>query len=328
MAFLGIMLHIHNLSLTKVSSMTNHPHDHSNQNNTRPDILADIQAGKKIFEDLVADGDAPHRDENYDRMMKALEDASNQIEEERNNRGGYVFDYAEFIDACDHVVADQLSALKKEKISPAEFATRFNRWFTFCDAVINLGISCLYPQTALKDKEYEVIFKSLKIHKQFELTMLKPRNIKIAMRHKSSQVKEKYSWLAMPVLIIKDADGVEHEVAITPSPNASTWWFDVLVGFHGSYNWINDSPEVFGEIDEDDADYVEGDLTITIEQHQPKDETEADGFYDAPPLTHEVVKEYHDALHRVEPRPTPIVEEVKKPNLLSRIWKKLVGLFK
>jgi hypothetical protein len=50
-------------------------------------------------------------------------------------------------------------------------------------------------------------------------------------------VKEKYPWLAMPCLIVKDEEGQEHEIALTPGPEAHVWWLDVLTNFHASYNW-------------------------------------------------------------------------------------------
>ena len=65
---------------------------------------------------------------------------------------------------------------------------------------------------------------------------------------------EKYPWLAMPVLIISDANGVEHQIAITPSPNARVWWLDILAGFHGSYNWVQNESIV---------DYEEGDEEVS-----------------------------------------------------------------
>ena len=43
------------------------------------------------------------------------------------------------------------------------------------DAVVNLGISCLYSKDALQDKDYEAVFKTLKINKAFESSFLKPR---------------------------------------------------------------------------------------------------------------------------------------------------------
>ena len=63
---------------------------------------------------------------------------------------------------------------------------------------------------------------------------------------------EKYPWLAMPVLIISDDNGVEHQIAITPSPNARVWWLDILAGFHGSYNWVqNESIDTYEEGEEE-----------------------------------------------------------------------------
>lgn len=212
-------------------------------------VNADIAAGKSLFEQELGEEQV---DPHHERILTTLEDIVVKIDDEQKEADGYIFNHEEFIDACNHVVEDQLSALRKDKLSIGEFSSRFNRWFVFCDAVVNLGISCLYPKEALKDGEYETVFKTLKLNKNFETTFLKPCGIKIELRHKSKEVMEKYPWLAMPVLIINDADGIEHQIAITPSPTAKVWWLDILANFHGSYNWILSNDD--GLIDEEDEE--------------------------------------------------------------------------
>lgn len=222
------------------------------------DVRADIDAGKALFEKALEEGP---RDENHERLLASLEDVIVKLDEEKKEAGGYIFNIEEFVDACKHINADQLSALKKEKIDRVEFAKRFNRWFIFCDAVVNMGISCRYPKDALKDKKYEEVFKTLKLNKVFESSFLKPHRIQVELRHKSKQVMNKYPWLAMPVLIVHDKEGIEHEIAITPSPIASVWWLDILSSFHGSYNWATASQF---------EDYYEEVPTTSISQPYPE----------------------------------------------------------
>lgn len=258
----------------KVTHMTNHRehHDHYGSHSyIPPEVQADISAGKALFEEALAQGP---RDEEHERLLTSLEDIIVQLDEEKKAADGYVFNVEEFVNACQHVVADQLSAIHGEKIDRIEFARRFNRWFVFCDAVVNMGISCRYPKDALKDKEYEEVFKTLKLNKVFESTFLKPRRIRVELRHKSKQVMSKYPWLAMPVLIVRDKDDVEHEIAITPSPNAAVWWLDILSSFHGSYNWVL-TPQFDEGDDEEEAPatsiyqpYPEG----TVREEEPESE--------------------------------------------------------
>ena len=245
--------------------MTDHHdhHDHFGSHNyIPPEVQADISAGKALFEEALEKGP---RDEEHERLLASLEEVIVHLDEEKKAADGYVFNVEEFVDACQHVVADQLSAINGEKIDRVEFAKRFNRWFIFCDAVVNMGISCRYPKDALKDKEYEEVFKTLKLNKVFESTFLKPRRIRVELRHKSKQVMDKYPWLAMPVLVVRDKEGVEHEIAITPSPNASVWWLDILSSFHDSYNWVL-APQ-FGMGDDDDEEEVP---TSSIDQPYPE----------------------------------------------------------
>lgn len=176
-------------------------------------------------------------DPGYNRMIEGLNAAIKQHDEEREQVGSYLFNQGEFIDSLEHVVADQLSAIKKEKLPMMEVSKRFNRWITFCDAVVQLGFSCIYSKDSLQKEEYATVFGTLKLNKVFETTFLKPRGIRVALRHKSDEINNKYPWLAMPCLVVKDEDGVEHLIAITPSPEAQVWWLDILTGFHNSYNW-------------------------------------------------------------------------------------------
>ena len=249
--------------------MTDH-HDHFGSHSyIPPEVQADISAGKALFEEALEKGP---RDEEHERLLASLEEVIVHLDEEKKAADGYIFNVEEFVDACQHVVSDQLSALKGEKIDRVEFAKRFNRWFVFCDAVVNMGISCRYPKDALKDKEYEEVFKTLKLNKVFESTFLKPRRIRVELRHKSKQVMDKYPWLAMPVLIVRDKDDMEHEIAITPSPNAAVWWLDILSSFHGSYSWVLAPQFGMGDDDEEetpvtsiDQPYPEG----TVREEEP-----------------------------------------------------------
>ena len=310
--------------------MTDH-HDHFGSHNyIPPEVQADISAGKALFEEALEEGP---RDENHERLLASLEDVIVKLDEEKKAADGYIFNVEEFVDACQHVVSDQLSALKGEKIDRVEFAKRFNRWFVFCDAVVNMGISCRYPKDALKDKEYEEVFKTLKLNKQFEATFLKPRRIRVEMRHKSKQVMDKYPWLAMPVLIVRDKDDVEHEIALTPSPNATVWWLDILSSFHGSYNWVL-APQ-FGEGDDDeeeapvtsiDQPYPEGTIRegAPYKVHRNDDLNELlkkataaaqeGGWANVAPLDGEA----RVTLDYVREEPTP-----PKRSWLSRLWSKL-----
>lgn len=206
-----------------------------NTSNMPQGVINDINDAKALFMDEERiEGVDPQ----YNRIVDTLEDiVKKQVEEEKELSNDYLFNQEEFIDSLEHVVKDQLSALKKETLSPAEFAERFNRWFIFCDAVANLGITCLYSKDALKMQDYETVFKSLQISKQFETTFLKPRGITVKLTHKNPEIKTKYPWLAMPCLVIKDEQGTEHLIAITPSPFARVWWLDILSSFHNSYQW-------------------------------------------------------------------------------------------
>lgn len=198
------------------------------------DIQPDLNDAKQPFynEELVEAVDP-----NYNRMIENLENAIKQSDAEQKEGNNYQFNQEEFVNALEHIVADQLSAIKKEVIQLKQVGERLNRWVVFCNAVVNLGISCMYSKEALKDEKYEEVFKTLKLNKVFETTFLKPRGIKVELRHKSEKVMEKYPWLAMPVLVVKDEKGEEHLIALTPSPDAEVWWLDILVGFHASYSW-------------------------------------------------------------------------------------------
>lgn len=224
-----------------------------------PEIQAEINATKALFEAELLNDEPTTVDPHYDRIINTLIQVSEGLEEENNTINSFLFDHAEFVDALDHVVSDQLSAIKKEKITMPEWSDRFNRWFIFCDTVINLGISCTYSKDALKTHDHATIFKTLKLNKNFETTFLTPRKIRIEFTHKSKQVKDKYPWLAMPCLIVKDEAGQEYQIAITPTPIGRVWWLDILLSFHGSYDWITDHPEV------NDPDGEEYEPTPTID---------------------------------------------------------------
>ena len=292
-----------NTSLTTQTIMKNH---------IPTDVQKEINAGKAMFERAL---DAGPIDENHERILETLEDIIVKIDDEQKVVDKYVFDAAEFIEACDNIIDDQLSALRKDKINVTEFSTRFNRWFVFCDAVVNLGISCLYSKDALQDKDYEAVFKTLKINKAFESSFLKPRGIKIAMRHKSKQVMEKYPWLAMPVLIISDANGVEHQIAITPSQNARVWWLDILAGFHGSYNWVQN---------ESIADYEEGDEEVNTIANATR--FEAADTIEAPK---DYVVHRNDDLYDALKQATKVAEPgIKKQSWWKRMWNRFTSWFK
>ncbi len=190
--------------------------------------------------DEIEDKQDPHRA----KMLQTFADVQLKIDEENAIADHYFINHAEFVAALDYIVADQLSVLDGDQLSTTEWARRFNRWFVFCDAVVNLGIACVYSKQLIEQGDYETVFKGIKVNAIFNTTFLKPRGIEVIFTHKSPEVKEKYPWLAMPCLIIKDKEGVEHQIAITTSPRASVWWLDILAGFHQSYNWNLDSNEI------------------------------------------------------------------------------------
>ena len=209
------------------------------------DVVANLAEQKALFEE-----DASTIDPAYERLISTLMQVQVEIDEEVKVRDRYLFDQAAFIDALGHVVADQKSALKKEKITAPVWAERFNRWFVFCDAVLNLGISCSYSKELMNKENYAEIFGTLKLNAIFDTTFLKPRGIKVIFTHKNPVVRDKYPWLAMPVLVVKDDAGVEQHIALTPSPNAAVWWLDVLTGFHGTFEWHKTVEEEQDSFDE------------------------------------------------------------------------------
>lgn len=175
---------------------------------------------------------------NETRVYAALEKIlQEQYEQEDKSDKGFFHDHEAFLESMEHVVQDQFSAIRGDKISLGELANRINRWGTFCDAVVNVGVSCIYNQRFAADNDYEKLFKGLRVNASFNSLYLKPRNIVVEFRHKSEEAKEKFPWLAMPCLIIKGNDGEEHEIAITPSNDGRTWWLDTLTNFHNTYNW-------------------------------------------------------------------------------------------
>jgi hypothetical protein len=273
------------------------------QNNLPPSVQADLNDAKQVFfnEDLVEQVDP-----GYNRMIEGLDAAVRQFEEEREQVGSYLFNQEEFVDACQHVVADQLSALKKEKIPMMEVAKRFNRWITFCDAVAQLGITCVYSKEAMHKEDYATVFSTLKVNKVFETTFFKPRGIRVELTHKSPEVKAKYPWLAMPCLVVTDEEGKEHLIAITPSPEAQVWWLDVLTGFHASYNW-DFTPE--------DIDDVA--VTSLDDPYAPiRPEVEEEGTIDPDFLAeaHRTrFEEFGTPLPSIQPPPPP-VQKPSKPS--------------
>ena len=198
-------------------------------------VQSDINEAKQLF--MNADH-VEGVDPQFNRVVEGLEEAIIQHDKEFSVDGNrYLFDQVAFVDSLEHVVDDQLSAVKKEKLPWQEVAVRINRWLVFSEAVVNMGITCLYSRDALEKEDYATVFSTLKLNKTFETSFLKPRGIKVEFRHKNAMVKEKYPWLAMPCLIVKDEEGQEHEIALTPGPEAHVWWLDILTNFHASYNW-------------------------------------------------------------------------------------------
>lgn len=265
------------LSLTLNTIMTN-PNSHLPQG-----VQFDLNEAKQLFmnEERVEDVDPQ-----FNRVVEGLEEALKQHDEEFSVDGNrYLFDQSAFVNALEHVVADQLSAVKKEKLNWQEAAARINRWLVFCEAVVNMGITCLYSREALEKEDYTTVFNTLKLNKTFETTFLKPRGIRVEFRHKNAMVKEKYPWLAMPCLIVKDDEGQEHEIALTPGPEARVWWLDILTNFHASYNWdfqdlsgdgaaASSIHDPYATLDDDEDDEDEDGFTVNpdfvAEQNQPK----------------------------------------------------------
>lgn len=202
-------------------------------------VQSEIDAGVAALQEeiQVAEQIDPH----YNRILETLENVSSLLEEQAKQEEGYRFDPEEFEAALPHIIADQLSALKKEKLSAIEWAERFNRWFVFSDTVINLGFSYLAPKKEIQKEDYEAVLRTLKLNEQFKNTFLVPHGIQIEMAYKSREIKEKYTWLAMPCLVIVDEEGQKHQIALTTSPLAKVWWLEVLMGFHASYQWTNES---------------------------------------------------------------------------------------
>lgn len=192
------------------------------------------------------------------------------------NYGNYLFNHDEFVDSLQYIVADQLSVLRGEQVERGEWAKRFNRWFVFCDGVVNMGISCVYKQEALGKEDYETIFKGIRVNAMFETAFLKPRGIKIVFAYKNDEIKEQYKWLAMPTLEITDDQGVVHQIAITPSPGAAVWWLDILSQFHANYNWDwKDEEDLVTTVDDPYAAVTDFELDVedsvvdTHVAHQP-----------------------------------------------------------
>lgn len=180
-----------------------------------------------------------------ERIYSVLENILlQQHEQEKDIKHGYYHDHFEFMESLDHVVNDQFSAIRNDKISITELTTRINRWFVFCDAVANLGVSCLYNKNNANNNDYAKMFGGLRINSAFTSTYLKPKGIVVEFRHKSKEARENFPWLAMPCLVIVDNKGTEHEVAITPTSGASVWWLDILTSFHNTYNWNMDPTHI------------------------------------------------------------------------------------
>lgn len=190
-----------------------------------------------------------------------------QDEQEKGVGHGYIHDHAEFMESLDHVVNDQLSAIRQDKISISELTTRINRWFAFCDAVANLGVSCIYNQRFAANNDYEKLFTGLRVNASFNSMYLKPRGIVVEFRHKSKEAQEQYPWLAMPCLVIKGNDDIEHEIAITPTTNAAVWWLDILTDFHATFNW---EPEAIRIVPDEEGNMVV-DLSHDHEVNSPFD---------------------------------------------------------
>lgn len=178
-------------------------------------------------------------------VYAVLENIMMQQEEQKENSDhGYYHDHFAFMESLDHVVADQLAAIRNDKISITELTTRINRWFVFCDAIANLGVSCIYNKRNADNNDYAKMFGGLRINAAFISTYLKPKGITVEFRHKSTEARENFPWLAMPCLIIVDNANTEHKVAITPTTSASVWWLDILTSFHNTYNWDMDPTRI------------------------------------------------------------------------------------
>lgn len=191
------------------------------------------------------------QDEHTARITQALYEAVKDILEQDQEKDSYIFSQIDFVNTLNYIVEDQLSVLRQDKLTMPQWTERFNRWFVFCDAVVNLGISVIPKKEALEKQDYEEVFKGVQVNANFNAMFLKPRNIRIVFSHKSPEVKEKYKWLAMPCLVITDDQGVEHEIAITTSPNANVWWLDLLTSFHATYNW-NHNPVISPDLEEEE----------------------------------------------------------------------------
>lgn len=216
-------------------------------------IQSDIHEAKQLF---MNEAFIDSIDPLFNRVTASLTNVIKEGIDDGLVENTYLFNHEEFVNALEHIVSDQLSVIHQDTITVKEWANRFNRWMAFCDAIINMGMTCVNNKEAIARQDYEAVFSTLTLNKVFETTFLKPRGIKIVLIHKSEQIKDKYHWLAMPCLELKDKEGQVHHVALCTSPNASVWWHETLSGFHTSFNWDYENlipEEVTSTIDDPNA---------------------------------------------------------------------------
>src|SRR5690606_13564876 len=133
------------------------------------------------------------------------------------------------------IIPDQLSALKKEKIGPREYGARLTRFYDFMDAVLVEGFTCLYDQEMVKAGRFKEVYETLKLKEDFVEKYLTPHGIRIEYAYKELRVKESQPWLKMPVMIVTDEVGIDHQIAISNSHRIILPWFDLLVKFHSVF---------------------------------------------------------------------------------------------
>lgn len=155
--------------------------------------------------------------------------------EEKPEARATPFDVKAFQEILPFILNDQISAIKKEKISIEEFSLRFDRWFLFCDGIIRHGVTCIYNADLIREGDYQKVFETLSVNAAFTKTFLAPHGLKVELVHRSEKIKEKAPWLAMPALAVPNEDGTVTNVAIAGDPRLSRW-YETLLEFYAGFD--------------------------------------------------------------------------------------------